>query len=97
GEDVRYHADAEGPGMMSWQSALRASRAGQPFDAILRAAYPRAALAGIGSAADCDTLPEAAAWLVQRERRWRALLQGQPGFEPLAGELAVCRLAQGMP
>jgi uncharacterized protein YfaQ (DUF2300 family) len=42
-------------------------------------------------------MPQAAAWLVQRQQRWRALLSAQPGYEPSAESVQVCRLAMGMP
>lgn len=95
GSDVRYHRDAAAPGVMAWTEAVRASRGGAGFEAILQAAYPGATLAGLDAAAECARWPEAAAWLAGRERAWRERLRAEPGFEPVAARLQVCRLGHG--
>jgi uncharacterized protein YfaQ (DUF2300 family) len=97
GMPVRYHRDQAAPGVMSWADAVAASRAGVGFQAILRKAYPQAVWAGTGRLADCEPLPEAAAWLREREQRWRARLREHAGFEPHAAQMQVCRLALGAP
>lgn len=97
GMPVRYHRDRAAPGVMSWADAVAASRAGVGFQAILRKAYPQAVWAGTGRLADCEPLPEAAAWLRDREQRWRARLRNEIGFEPQAAQMQVCRLALGAP
>lgn len=97
GMPVRYHRDRAAPGVMSWADAVSASRAGVGFQAILRKAYPLAVWAGTGRLADCEPLPEAAAWLREREQRWRARLRDHAGFEPHAAQMQVCRLALGAP
>ncbi len=97
GMPVRYHRDQAAPGVMSWARAVAQSRAGTGFEEILRQAYPQAVWANGSQAADCEPLPEAAAWLREREQRWRARLRQHAGFEPQAAQLQVCRLALGRP
>jgi uncharacterized protein YfaQ (DUF2300 family) len=96
GMPVRYHRDDGAPGVMAWTQAVQQSQHGLGFAAILQQAYPQASWAGVGSAADCDALPQAQAWLLARERRWREPLRRQPGFEPVAAQLQVCRLGLGV-
>ena len=97
GTAVRYHADRAGPGVMSWQAAVQAARDGTGFEAILRTAYPGAALAGVASGNDCESLPQAEGWLKTREPRWRPVLRAEPGFEPPSAAVRVCQLAIGVP
>ncbi|HSW05329.1 DUF2300 domain-containing protein, partial [Aquabacterium sp.] len=97
GTDVRYHVDRSAPGVMSWQQAVAASRAGLGFEAILRRAFPGGAMAGLQRLGDCAPLPQATAWLAQRQARWRSRLRGEPGYEAPGAELQVCQLMQGVP
>jgi len=97
GGPVRYHSTEASPGVMSWQAAVEKSRQGLGFETILRQSYPRLALAGLQSAVDCEALPEAAQWLLQRQARWRGTLRAQPGYEPVAEGVQVCRLPMGTP
>jgi uncharacterized protein YfaQ (DUF2300 family) len=94
---VRYHRDQAAPGVMAWAGAVAQSRAGVGFEDILRQAYPQAVWASGQQMADCEPLPEAAAWLREREQRWRARLRQHAGFEPQAAQMQVCRLALGTP
>ncbi|WP_395699472.1 DUF2300 domain-containing protein [Aquabacterium sp.] len=97
GTPVRYHRDQAGPGVMGWQQAVAAARAGQGFEALLRQAYPGAVLGGLQGGADCVALPEATQWLQQRQARWRDRLRSEPGYERPGAELQVCQLQQGVP
>ncbi len=97
GAPVRYHLDQPAPGVMGWQQAVAMSRHGEGFDAILRRAYPGAVLGGIQAATDCVPLAEAAAWLQQRQARWRERLQREAGYEAPGAALQVCQLQQGVP
>jgi uncharacterized protein YfaQ (DUF2300 family) len=97
GGAVRYHSSEAGKGVMSWQAAVEKSRQGLGFETILRQSYPGLALGGLQNAVDCEALPEAAQWLLQRQARWRGALRQQPGYEPLADSVQVCRLAMGTP
>ncbi len=97
GGAVRYHSTEAGKGVMSWQAAVEKSRQGLGFETILRQSYPGLALGGLQNAVDCEALPEAAQWLLQRQARWRGALRQQPGYEPLADSVQVCRLAMGTP
>ncbi len=97
GTAVRYHQDQAAPGMMSWQAAVAAARAGSNYLAILHSAYPNAAWADAQAPQACEALPLAEQWLARREVRWRNLLRAQPGFEPVASALRVCQLSFGTP
>ena len=97
GAEVRYHLDQASPGVLSWQAAVAASRRGDGFETILRATWPGMTLAGAQAAADCEALPQAHAWLLQRQQRWRELLRREAGYQPLGPELRVCQLAMGTP
>lgn len=97
GQAVRYHGDQASPGVMSWQAAVAAGRQGQPFAAILRAAYPRGSLASFRAEADCTPLPQAQQWLAERQQRWRRVLRAEAGFQPVDDTLRVCQLAMGVP
>ncbi len=97
GLPVRYHLDQARPGVMSWQAAVAAGRGGAVFDDILRQAYPGASFAAAQAGADCEPLPQAAAWLAQRQQRWRAVLNPLPGYQVPAPAVQVCRLQHGTP
>jgi uncharacterized protein YfaQ (DUF2300 family) len=96
-QPVRYHRDTPGPGVMAWTEAVQAGRAGLGFEAILRSAYPGAALSGPQAAADCEALPQALAWLRSREPRWRGRLRREAGYEAPGPALQICQLQQGVP
>jgi uncharacterized protein YfaQ (DUF2300 family) len=97
GPPVRYHRDQAADGQMSWQDAVAAARAGAPFEAILRRAYPQSRLAALDTAGDCTPMPEARDWLVAAQHRWRERLRREDGYEPLPETLQVCSLALGLP
>jgi len=97
GPPVHYHGTRAAEGLMSWQGAVASARAGASFEAILREAFPRSRLAAFDSGVDCTPDPEARDWLLAMQRRWREPLRREPGFEPLADSLQVCRLAFGTP
>jgi len=97
GAAVRYHRDQASPGVLSWQAAVAASRRGDGFETILRTAWPGMTLAGAQAAADCEAVPQAHDWLLQRQQRWRELLRREAGYQPLGPELRVCQLAMGTP
>jgi uncharacterized protein YfaQ (DUF2300 family) len=97
GMPVRYHRDQAAPGVMAWSKAVQDSRQGLGFAAILQQAYPQATWAGVAGQADCEALPQAQAWLRNREQRWRERLRREAGFEPTSAQLQVCRLALGVP
>lgn len=97
GAVVRYHRDQASPGVLSWQAAVTASRRGDGFETILRKAWPGMTLAGAQVAADCEAVPQAHDWLLQRQQRWRELLRREAGYQPLGPELRVCQLAMGTP
>jgi len=97
GLPVRYHLDQARPGVMSWQAAVAAGRGGASFDEILRQAYPEASFAAARAGADCESLPEAAQWLAQRQQRWRAVLNPLPGYQAPGPTVQVCRLQRGTP
>jgi uncharacterized protein YfaQ (DUF2300 family) len=98
GRPVRYHTHQAAPGVMAWEGAVAQGRAGVPFDAILRDAYPGTTLEGhAGGASDCTALPQATRWLIERQRRWRELLQRQAGYQALGERVSVCQLALGTP
>lgn len=97
GVAVRYHADQASAGVMSWKAAVESARRGDDFIDILRTAYPGATLAGAKSGEDCEPLADASAWLMQRQSHWRRTLRAEAGYQPVDGELQVCRLAMGTP
>lgn len=97
GVPVRYHLDQARPGQLGWQQTVAAARAGQGFESLLRQAYPGASLGGWQQGGDCQPLAQAAAWLQQRERRWRERLRAEAGFESTAPQLQVCQLTHGVP
>lgn len=97
GAPVRYHSEQSSTNVMAWSQAVSAGRAGQNFEAILRHAYPQAALAGLQGLGDCAPLPQATAWLSQRQARWREKLRSEAGYETPGPELQVCQLMQGVP
>lgn len=96
---VRYHQNQPAPGVLGWQQAVAQSRAGRDFTQILAHTWPAARLVGMDGllAADCTLLPDATAWLAERQQRWRARLRREPGYEPLAPLPRICQLALGLP
>lgn len=98
GAPVGYHLDTPGPDRLVWREAVAAGRAGQPWDAILRHAFPAADLVAARDPAGlpCERLVPAERWLAAQAPRWRRMLAALPGFEPPAAPL-VCRLAWGTP
>jgi uncharacterized protein YfaQ (DUF2300 family) len=97
GENVRYQLEGAAPGVLSWNEALRESRQGRRFDAILAQAFPRAALAAESGEVECRRLPDVEAWLAREVPRWRQRLAAEPGFEAPAQSLTACALDAGNP
>ncbi|MEK8030020.1 DUF2300 domain-containing protein [Ideonella sp. DXS29W] len=97
GSPVRYQLDGNEPQVMGWRQAVASSRAGVGVEALLRDAFPAASLSGWNDESDCQPLPRAVAWLVEREPRWRRVLRAEDGYEPLESPPQVCLLAQGVP
>jgi len=99
GSPVGYHSTTASPRRMSWTDAVAASRAGQPWDAILRRNFPDADLAALHdpTGLPCQRFARAEAWLSERIGRWnRILTRDVPGFEPPPAP-RVCLLAHGTP
>jgi uncharacterized protein YfaQ (DUF2300 family) len=97
GMAVRYHSDEGAPGVMAWSQAVLNGRQGLGYVAIVQQAYPQAVWSGVAGQADCEAVPQAQAWLREREQRWREQLRREAGFEPTSAQLQVCRLSLGVP
>lgn len=97
GGAVQYHQTKAAPGLMSWSLAVEQARQGDGYADILRRAYPAHTLSAAQAHADCVALPQASQWLAQRQRRWRAVLQPLPGYEPPEVAPQVCQLRMGAP
>lgn len=97
GAPVQYRLDGQQPQVMAWRQAVASSRAGVSVEGLLREAFPAAVLAGWNDESDCTLLPRAAAWLAEREPRWRRVLRAETGYEPLETPPQVCQLQQGVP
>ena len=95
----QYRNTTDEAGLLSWQKAVADAEGGAGFDAILRDAYPGAALAaaaGSGSTSACRTLPAAEQWLRARQPDWHRQLLGLAGYRRPV-DVQVCRLAAGRP
>jgi uncharacterized protein YfaQ (DUF2300 family) len=97
GAPVQYHRDQPGADRLVWRDAVGQDAEGWEFDRILAAAYPKAVLASLSGSEDCSRLDDAEAWLAMAALRWRRELQNESGFEPVAGPVTVCALAEGRP
>lgn len=97
GSPVRYQLDGSQPQVMAWRETVAASRAGVGVEGLLRDAFPSATLAGWSDESDCELMPRAAAWLTEREPRWRKVLRAEAGYEPPDNAPQVCLLTQGVP
>ncbi len=97
GTAVRYHRDESAPGVMAWSQAVQAGQQGTGFVDILQQAYPQATWASVAGQTDCEPMPQAQAWLREREQRWREQLRREAGYEPTSARLQVCRLNLGVP
>jgi uncharacterized protein YfaQ (DUF2300 family) len=99
GSPVGYHSSTPSPNRMAWTEAVAAAQASQPWDIILRKAFPKASLAAMHDPAGvgCQPFGEAENWLAAHVPQWHRLLQkGLPGFEvPPAPR--ICRLPHGTP
>lgn len=95
---VQYHRTNAGRGRMAWQDAVRFSRQGLSFDAILARSWPGATLTSLMSplGGDCQPIVRAQAWLQRQAPSWQQQLQGQAGYEAPATP-AVCQLREGRP
>ncbi|MDR0716240.1 MAG: DUF2300 domain-containing protein [Azoarcus sp.] len=99
GTPVGYHSVTASANRMAWTQAVAASRAGQPWDVILRNAFPAADLGALNDPAGvpCRRFALAENWLAARAPRWHRILQEHlPGFEPPPAP-RVCLLAHGAP
>lgn len=98
GSDGRYHANQASPNVMVWQDIVQQGEQGLLFDTMLARAYPQASLAArVGEAStDCEPLPLAQDWLLERSRQWAKTLRGEPGFSA-PERVRVCRLQRGLP
>lgn len=95
GVTAQYRLNSDGRNVLSWQSAVARAKQGMVFDEILRHAFEHATLASANGDAECQPLPDAERWLQTQARRWRSVLQEEPGFvEP---QPQVCLLAYGNP
>ncbi len=97
GVPVHYASARDEAHLLGWQEAVAASRAGQGVEAVLRAAFPTAVLAGWQVAGDCELLPLAAQWITERLPRWQRQLRREVGYEALDAPPQVCQLQQGVP
>lgn len=98
GSPVGYHSDTPSENRMAWTQAVAASRAGQPWNRILRLSFPRADLGAMRDPGiPCQRFDAAESWLKARAPGWERMLREHlPGFEsPPAPH--VCLLAYGTP
>lgn len=96
GTPVRYHQNLATPNAMNWAEAVAQGRNGMAFTDILQHAYPKGVWDHPGPS-ECEAIPQAQAWLREREMRWRERLRREAGFEPIAARLQVCKLGMGPP
>jgi uncharacterized protein YfaQ (DUF2300 family) len=99
GAPVGYHYDTPAKNRMAWTQAVAASRAGEPWDIILRQALPKASLTAMSDPAGtpCQRFTQAESWLTARAPRWqRYLSQNLAGFEA-PDPPQICRLSRGTP
>jgi uncharacterized protein YfaQ (DUF2300 family) len=99
GVPVGYHYDTPATNRMAWTQAVAASRAGEPWDIILRRALPNASLAAMFDPAGlpCQRFTQAETWLAARASRWhRFLEQNLAGFEAPEPP-QICLLSRGTP
>jgi uncharacterized protein YfaQ (DUF2300 family) len=97
GTPVRYALERDDAHLLGWREAVAASRAGQGVEAVLHLAFPTATLGGWQAAGDCEALPLATQWLVERLPLWRRWLRREAGYEPLEAPPQVCLLQWGTP
>ncbi|MDR1462113.1 MAG: DUF2300 domain-containing protein [Azoarcus sp.] len=100
GAPVGYHSHTPSKNRMAWTEAAAASRAGEPWDLILRKAFPDADLAAMHDPAGlaCRQFTQAETWLAARAQQWRRSLQERlRGFEPPPSTPRVCLLPHGAP
>ncbi|TQI82009.1 uncharacterized protein YfaQ (DUF2300 family) [Serratia fonticola] len=97
GAPVTYHLDQAATNRLSWQQAVSQAQQGMRYDAILAHAYPRANLGRWDKPEVlCQAMPEAEGWLIAQQKRWREILNSQPGYATLR-QFTVCRLLSGKP
>ncbi|MDR3212321.1 MAG: DUF2300 domain-containing protein [Azoarcus sp.] len=99
GAPVGYHSVTPSAHRMAWTTAVAADHAGEPWDVILRKAFPKADLAAMYDPAGipCRRFTEAETWLAAQAPHWHRILHGRlQGFEaPPAPR--ICLLAHGTP
>jgi uncharacterized protein YfaQ (DUF2300 family) len=96
----RYHSSQSGPQKMAWSQAQAQAQSGLRWDEILQHAYGDASLrlvVGDDRESDCQPLPQAQQWLVQRVQAWQGKLRAIQGFEAVHPVPTVCALASGNP
>jgi uncharacterized protein YfaQ (DUF2300 family) len=99
GAPVGYHRDTPATNRMAWTQAVAASRAGKPWDVILRQAFPAATLGAMFDPAGvpCQRFTQAEDWLAARAPRWRRFLYTRlPGFDA-PDPPRICILPWGTP
>lgn len=92
GMPVRYHADKEAPGVLSWQRARQQAEQGADFITILSQAFPAASLMGIDAQqeSDCVLAIPAQRWLAANIPKWRTQLESEPGYNEPDTTPTVC-------
>ena len=96
---VQYHLHKTGENRLAWNEAVALSRAGTPWDVILKKFYPKFDIRAIDDPVGipCRAMAEAEAWLAQATSRWKKLLYAElAGFEPPEAP-QICRLDYGAP
>ncbi|MDR0701239.1 MAG: DUF2300 domain-containing protein, partial [Azoarcus sp.] len=99
GAPAGYHGHTPSKNRMAWTAAVAASRAGEPWDVILRKAFPDAGPRAMHDPAGmpCQPFTEAETWLAARAPQWHRILQERlRGFEPPPAP-RVCLLPYGTP
>jgi uncharacterized protein YfaQ (DUF2300 family) len=100
GAPVGYHGTTPSENRMAWTDAVHASQSGEPWDVILRKAFPKSDLGAMNDPAGvvCRRFTEAENWLASRAPRWhRVLTQHLPGFDAPSAPPDICLLSHGIP
>ena len=99
GAPVGYHSHTPSRNRMAWTAAVAADRAGEPWDLILRKAFPESSLVAAHDPAGipCRRFASAETWLAAHAPRWqRILYEHLQGFEAPPPP-QVCLLSHGAP
>ena len=95
GVSAQYRLRADQKNILSWQHAVKQGKDGMLFDEILQKNFEHASLASVNGEAECKPLLQAERWLHTRSKRWRQVLQMEPGYAEPSPQ--VCQLAYGNP